>query len=193
LRRIIAGGAARVFPALLGMHLDALAAARRGLGHDPRSAGGFVTFRDGDPLRYVVFGPRGASPTDRPEHFQHRNGAESLVGVWLAADDFSEERKVFARLGAAITKAELRVPERAKAEVVRFGDGEIVLLPENMQWIPDRRIVGVTLRTRDLAAIRAVIRDERIAGVKEAGGASLIVPPDEACGLRLEFRSGRAA
>ena len=52
------------------------------------------------PLEYIFFGPRNASPTDRPEHFAHANTGESFVEVWLAADDLSPERQLLEKLGA---------------------------------------------------------------------------------------------
>ena len=126
-----------------------------------------------------------------PEHFQHRNRAESLTRVWLASDDFSAERRILARMGASIAKSNVRIPERATAEVVRFADGEILLLPPSVQWIPDRRVVGATLRTRDLSAMRSIVSTERLSGVRELatpGGRSLFVTPELAHGIRLEFQ-----
>src|SRR5215212_737894 len=82
-----------------------------------------ISHRDGDllgALDYVFLGPRNQSPTDRPEHFAHANGAESLISVWLAAADLSSERKLLTSMGAAISEAEVRVPDQLRAQVARL-------------------------------------------------------------------------
>lgn len=101
---------------------------------------------------YIFFGGRNASPTDRPEHFAHTNTAESLVAVWLAADDFTGEKALLSRHGATITPGRRQVNGFA-AEVVRLADGgEIYLLPARARLTPDRPIVGVTFRVKDPAS-----------------------------------------
>lgn len=65
-------------------------------------------------LHYLFFGPRNASPTDRPEHFAHSNTATSLISVWLAGEDLQHERALFARLGATVVRREVSVPGRTQ-------------------------------------------------------------------------------
>ena len=141
----------------------------------------------------MLFGPRNASPTDAPEHFVHRNGAESVSSAWLADDDLSIERDLLAQLGAKFAKVDVRTPRRMRGEAARFPDGEVLLLPSSeLQWIPDRRVVGVTLRTRKLAAIQSIVASEKTyddTNVRYRGGPSLFVPPEKACGMWLEFRA----
>ena len=142
------------------------------------------------PLSYIFFGPRNASPTDRPEHFAHANTAETFAAVWLAADDLSAERALFRDLGAAISRRDVHVPDRVSAEVATFAEGEAVLLPASHQQVRGRRIVGATLRVRSVAAARTLLLAARIPvrDVTAAGGQSVFVPPVAAHGLWLEFR-----
>jgi hypothetical protein len=139
---------------------------------------------------YIFFGRLNHSPTDRPEHFAHANTATSLGAVWLAADDFSAERRLLAAAGIRSTRAEVRVPERITAEVARFPAGELWLLPAAHQLVRGRRIVGLTVRVRSLDAVRQQLL--AIQGVTTVGGGAsddrVFVPPDVALGYWLEFR-----
>lgn len=56
--------------------------------------GGLLAFPESSSLRYIFFGRRQASPTDKPEHFVHDNGADGLVSVWLAGDEFDREEEL---------------------------------------------------------------------------------------------------
>jgi catechol 2,3-dioxygenase-like lactoylglutathione lyase family enzyme len=138
---------------------------------------------DSDPLRYIFMFGRNQSPTDRPEHFAHANTAESLIGVWLAADDLSAERRLLEKLGARIQAEDIRVPDITRAPVAHLVEGEVVLLPAARQLVPGRRVVGATLRVKDLAAARRVL-----AGRGQAIGSSIFVPPARTHGLWLELR-----
>jgi catechol 2,3-dioxygenase-like lactoylglutathione lyase family enzyme len=143
------------------------------------------------PLDYIFMGPRNRSPTDRPEHFAHANTAESLVGVWLAGSDFARERLLLTTLGATLTQRRVNVPDPVAASVARLSEGEVVLVPASHQRVRDRRIVGVTLRVRSLAAAAQVLargpgRPRHQAS--DAGSSSLFIPPEVAHGLWLELR-----
>jgi hypothetical protein len=48
-------------------------------------------------------------------HFEHANGAESLIAVWLSGDDLSAERELLALIGATFAEEEVRVPDVARA------------------------------------------------------------------------------
>jgi catechol 2,3-dioxygenase-like lactoylglutathione lyase family enzyme len=109
-------------------------------------------------LHYWVFGPRNASPTDRPEHFAHANTATSLISVWLAGEDLQHERTLFARLGAAMLKREVSVPRRVRADVAQFKEGDVLLLPPTHQRVKGRPIVGATVRVRNIARVRELLR-----------------------------------
>jgi hypothetical protein len=161
-------------------------------GADVRSLG-----LDAKPLRYIFMSGRNQSPTDRPEHFAHANSAESLVGVWLAGDDLSPERRLLAKLGAQVVSEDRPVPDphlrasryggrTAKAQIARLTEGEVALLPGARQLVPGRPIVGATVRVRDLAAARNVL-----AGRGQEIGSSIFLPPALTHGLWLELRAGR--
>ena len=152
-----------------------------------------VARQEGD-LRYIFFGPRNHSPTDRPEHFRHSNGAEALIGVWVAGDDLSGERELLARMGASISEEELHFPGTAKATVARLPQAEVVFLPGSLQQVPGRRIVGATLRTRNLESLQRVLAQgswTAPAVVRTRSGRSLFLPPDLTHGIWLEFREFR--
>lgn len=147
--------------------------------------------RPSAPLDYIFFGPRNASPTDRPVHFAHPNGATSLIAVWVAADDVSKERALFERLGATVSRLEVRVPGRMVAEVARFQEGEVLLLPAARQLVPGRRIVGVTVRVKSTAAVRQRLASHEIPMDPSGEADNLFVAPTAAHGLWIEFRAVR--
>jgi hypothetical protein len=140
---------------------------------------------------YIFFGGLNRSPTDRPEHFKHTNGAYAFIGVWLAADDLSQERKLLQMMGAVIERRQARVPMPLATDVARLSDDEVVLLPARFQLVPGRRIVGATVAVKSLAAAQPIV--ERAAGkflerVSGPGSRSVFVPPSSAHGLWLELR-----
>jgi catechol 2,3-dioxygenase-like lactoylglutathione lyase family enzyme len=82
-----------------------------------RRSGALTTFPDGHPLKHLFFGARNHSPTDRPEHFAHANGAVSLMGVWLATDE-ADTQTMLTSLGVTFEAARLgrrTVASRAEA------------------------------------------------------------------------------
>jgi Glyoxalase-like domain len=151
-----------------------------------------VPARLDEPLDYIFFGPRNASPTDRPEHFAHPNGAESLIAVWVSADDVARERELFERLGARVSRREVQAPGRTTADVAQFQDGEVLLLPGSHQLMPGRRIVGATVRVRSIATAREWLATQRIAidSVAEEDASRVVVAPASTHGLWIEFRQG---
>jgi catechol 2,3-dioxygenase-like lactoylglutathione lyase family enzyme len=132
---------------------------------------------------YMFFGPRQASPTDRPEHFVHANSAYAVTRVWLAGDDLSAERRLLAALGGRIRRARVHFPTAAQAEIAEFPQGSVALLPGRSQIVPGRPIVGITVAVRDLdvAAKFAGVGARRTA-------AGIFVEPQHALGYWLEFR-----
>ena len=189
-RRHLAKGDGPAFLALFAPSMAAAADRLEASGvahgrHDP-----YVDFDDRDGLSYVFLGPRNHSPTDRPEHFVHANGALALVAVWLAGD-LSPERRLLAALGAQMTSTEVRAPHRLTVPVARFAEGDVLLLPQDRQLVAGRRIVGATVRVGHLAEAEAVLA--RLGGSVPARvawphGASLFLPPTMTHGLWLELR-----
>ena len=150
-----------------------------------------ISHRNGDllgALDYVFLGPRNQSPTDRPEHFAHANGAQSLISVWLAAADLSSERKLLTSMGATVAEAEVRVPDQLRAQVIRLTEGTVVLLPEARQVSKGRRIVGATLRVSDLAWARRAMEGGKGAGKMIARDRSVFLVPSATHGLWIELR-----
>jgi catechol 2,3-dioxygenase-like lactoylglutathione lyase family enzyme len=170
-------------PAQVAEHLTALDIAHR-------TSGATVDVDDGNPLDYMFFGPRNKSPTDRPEHFAHANTADSLIGVWLSVGDRSAEERMLERLGVTLRDEERDAPGTyLKIRVAPLPEGEILLMQQAAA--PERRIVGATVRVRDLAAARRIVeRDPRVRDVLVAkrGASSIFLPPSVTHGLWLELR-----
>ena len=185
-RRHLEHGDGPAFLALFAPHLDDAAAQLAGANIAFQHKTGYVDIPDAHPLGYIFLARRNHSPTDRPEHFAHANGAESLVGVWLAGGDLTEERRLLVTLGAVLTDAVVRAPDAVRTRVARFAEGEVVFLPASRQLVPGRRIVGATLRVRSLDAARRVVGRYGLA-VPDAPF-HLLIPPSNAHGLWIELR-----
>jgi catechol 2,3-dioxygenase-like lactoylglutathione lyase family enzyme len=189
-RRHLEQGDGPAFLALLAPSRDA-AAARLDAGRIRYERGDpFLSLDDRDRLGYLFLGPRNHSPTDRPEHFVHANGASSLRVVWLAGD-LQAERQLLVALGARFETLPLWLPDRMRASVARFAEGDVVLLPRDRQLVAGRPIVGATLRVPSLAPAEAVLArsGEKVpARVRGAEGTSLFLPPAVTHGLWLELR-----
>ena len=153
--------------------------------------GGAIDFPDSSGLGYLFLSGRNTSPTDLPEHFAHANTAQSFVSVWLAADDLSPERRALQALGATFVEADVRVPDAARAQVARFAEGDVILLPRGRQIVSGRRIRGATLRVASLDTARAILGRGQPAPpaiVVSSAGRSVFLPPSRTHGLWLEFR-----
>jgi catechol 2,3-dioxygenase-like lactoylglutathione lyase family enzyme len=184
-------------PAYLALYTPSsprLARALRAAGMSAREGDFGVGFPSSDALHHIFFGGLNQSPTDRPEHFAHPNGAESLVAVWLAADDREPYQRLFARVGVR-PRGTIPVPPLGMtAQRVPLPAGEVLLLPGRARRVPARPIVGLTLRVRDLEVARRLLRgaghDLPIVDLG-ARGRSLFLPPDLAGGFWLELREVR--
>jgi catechol 2,3-dioxygenase-like lactoylglutathione lyase family enzyme len=190
-RRHLAGGDGPAFLALFAPSMDAAAARLDSTQAPYRRQGAYLDFHDPDGLGYLFLGPRNRSPTDRPEHFAHANGASSLVAVWLAGKDLSRERRLLTILGARVVTAEVRAPDRMSTPVARFAEGDVLLLPEDRELVPGRRVVGATVRVRSLAAVEAILARGVAPGaakVRGPQGPSVFLPPAVTHGLWLELR-----
>jgi len=189
--RHLAKGDGPAFVSLFAPDMDGLARFLDAAGRTYQRDGGLLSFPEGDELRYIFFGQRSSSPTDRPEHFRHANGAEALIGVWIAGDDLAAERELLAGLGATIMVEGVHVPDAVPAAVARLPLGEIILVPGSRQIVPGRRIVGATLRVQNLRALQQALGSgsrEALPIVQTAHGSSIFLPPDITHGIWLEFR-----
>ena len=141
-------------------------------------------------LGYLFLSGRNASPTDRPEHFAHANTAQSLIGVWLAPDDPSRERRALEALGATFAEADVRVPAPMRATIARLPEGDVVFLPRARQLVAGRPIVGATLRVGSLDTARTILaRGQQPLPdvVASRSGRSIFLPPSRTHGLWLEL------
>ena len=189
--RRLARGDGPAFVAFFTPDMNGVARQLDAMGRTYRHADGLLSFPEADGLRYIFFGPRNNSPTDRPEHFKHINGAEALIGVWIAGNDLSDERELLTRLGASIIDEERHLPESVRGTVARLPQAEVVFLPGFRQLVSGRRIVGATIRTHNLAALRRVLAKgpwTMPPVVQTKHGTSLFLPPDNTHGIWLEFR-----
>lgn len=188
-RRYLAQGDGPAHLVLYAPDADALAKVIVG-GEFGARRDGLITFPIGHRLRPVFFGGRNQSPTDRPEHFAHRNSAYSLTRAWLAVDDVAPESKLFAAVGGSISEEEVEVPERTRARTVTFGADRILLLPGSRQRLPGRPVVGASVVVKDLSAVRRALK---ASGLKPVAGtrSALLLPPELTHGIWLEFRERR--
>ncbi|HEU5179908.1 MAG TPA: glycosyltransferase family 39 protein [Candidatus Polarisedimenticolia bacterium] len=190
-RRLLYEGEGPAFVALYAPDPEALTHRIVAVGKAYGRSEGLLTFPPSDPLRYLFFGSRNKSPTDRPEHFEHPNGAEALIGVWLAAENFTRERALLAALNVPVSEQEVRVPEPASVPVGKLREGEILFLPGSRRILPGRSIMGATVRVRDLDMVRRALTEGGISPdslVQPPSGRSLLLPPEVALGMWLEFR-----
>ncbi|MGH7470327.1 MAG: VOC family protein [Longimicrobiales bacterium] len=193
-RRHLRAGDGPAFLALYAPASDRLVASLKAAGFRSSASGALVSLRDPDPLRYVFFGPRNQSPTDRPEHFAHANTGESLIAVWLAGADLSRERRLLTALGAGFEEQDVNAPQRMRATIARLPEGVIILLPAERQLVRDRPIVGATVRVRSLEAARKLLEAAQLpvpATVQLGNAVSIFLPPALTHGIWLELREVR--
>jgi catechol 2,3-dioxygenase-like lactoylglutathione lyase family enzyme len=193
-RRHLAAGDGPAFVAFYAPDMNSLAARLDAAGKRYHQDGGLLAFPEADPLRPVFFGGRNHSPTDRPEHFAHPNGAEALIGVWLAGDDPSPERELLAGLGIAASVEEVFAPERQRCAVAHLQEAEVVFLPATRRVVPGRPILGATVRVRSLATAREAISHgtwKMPPTVEHRYGRSVFLPPELTHGIWLELREVR--
>lgn len=149
--RLLAAGEGAAFLALYTTDANQLKRNLDAAGIERNSGGYGVSFPSDSPIRFIFFGGRNHSPTDRPEHFAHPNGATSLAGVWLALSDSVS----FAELGDAIGLP--RPVSFPPESTIVLEKGFIRLVPERRQIIAGRPITGATLCVADLNATRAFL------------------------------------
>ena len=153
---------------------------------------GMVGFPSGHRWERYFFGLLNRSPTDRPEHFEHRNGARALHAVWLA-DEAADA--LLAEFGAVPCGSRHLSPLGERADVVALAAGSAVYRVSGRQRLrPDRPIVGVTVRVGDVGAAASLLGGAGIPYTKhrDAAGRSLWLRPEVAPGLWIELLSGPA-
>jgi hypothetical protein len=84
------------------------------------------------------------------------------------------------------------VPDRQHVTVASLRDGAIMFLPGNRQVIPNRPIVGVTLRATSAASVDTALARAGIATpprLLRGDTVSIFLPPAETHGVWIEFRA----
>jgi hypothetical protein len=160
-RELIAKTDGAAFLSLYPADADRAAARMRAAGLPLHRGELYLDFEYSDPLGYVFFAPLNHSPTDKPEHFAHRNSAASLVGVWLESASFDAERRLFKALG--LNEQPCRdVPTPPRASCVALSDGDRLLLSTNPA-VAHTRITRLEVRTASLERTASVLNDARVA------------------------------
>lgn len=186
-RRHLDAGEGPAFVSLYVSRIAGLAELMAPLGG--AAEGDSVTFARGA-LTPFFFGTRAPSPSDRPAFFRHANGAQSLSRVWIATDDRADIEAMAARLGARFHPTIQCLIRCLPIRRTKLPQGELILMPADAQNVRGHPIVGATVRVRDIAIARALLKANGLPfgadGIRDRG-TSLIVPPALANGLWLEF------
>jgi catechol 2,3-dioxygenase-like lactoylglutathione lyase family enzyme len=177
-------------PAFLSFHARdtaALHGALRAGGYPFSDAGGLTDLQSAE-LGFLFWIQDNRSPTDRPEHFAHPNGATALGAVWIATDDGDALARLLVRLGGRQERRRVSAPGAADATVVTLAEGKVIILPSSHRLLPGRPIIGASFRVADLATVRRALAAGGIAPWTEPGSAErVVVEPSKAHGLWLEF------
>jgi catechol 2,3-dioxygenase-like lactoylglutathione lyase family enzyme len=147
-------------------------------------SGGYVDFPYESPLGYVFFAGLNQSPTDRPEHFAHRNGAQSLIGVTLAGSDLRPERRLFRALG--VTEAPCVREDAARVTCVALHDGSRVRL-ESTAGHARTAIVELELRIADPSRLIAVLDAAHVPFVADSSRSRISINGGITHGVTLTF------
>jgi len=149
-------------------------------GDGPVALGLFAPQPKPPPLDGIFFDRRQRSPTDRPEHFTHPNGARTLAAVWLAGSPI--EQRLVELTGGRPVDQPACAPFGAAARVLKLPEGEIMLMPADAQRTPGRPIVAATVTVAGVETVRPFLRGRT---VQVCGRKSVWL---EISGLWLEFR-----
>ena len=184
-------------PAYFSLHardLERLLSTLAAAGFDYSKQDGVYTLAD-PRFEFLFFGRDNRSPTDRPEHFAHRNSALAMTAVWLAVSDAAPFARLLTTLGAIETQQTVFVPKPVSAKVFAVENGKVVLLPEKYQLLPGRPIVGASFQVADLDSVRRVLRSANVSPTVAAGAAKrgVFVSPKAAHGIWLHFDSAPGA
>ncbi|MGM9484710.1 VOC family protein [Roseateles sp. NT4] len=97
-------------------------------------------------LGWIFFAGDNRSPTDKPEHFAHANGASATREVWVATDDPAPLAQLLTALGASSHKEARDAPLKAQARVFELADGgHVVIVPARHRLVPGHPLIGVVM------------------------------------------------
>jgi catechol 2,3-dioxygenase-like lactoylglutathione lyase family enzyme len=177
-------------PAFISFHernTAELHASLRNGGYPFRENAGITALRSSK-LSAIFLVRDNRSPTDRPEHFAHANGATAMRAVWLAPKDGDAVIRFLTHLGGRPQRRQVLAPGPVEATIVRLASGEVVVLPEEGHLLAGRPVIGASFTVPDLARIRQLLREASITPRSEEGAAArILIEPADAHGLWLEF------
>ncbi len=158
-------------PAYLSFHArdsDARAAALNAADVGFSVTSGMTTLDD-PRLGFLFFVEDNRSPTDRPEHFAHPNGAGAMSEVWLAVDEQTlvSLRTLFLALGAVETKKVVQAPDTTEAVVFHVQNGRVIVVQKRHQLINGREVIGATFRV----SVQSDADTDAVIGGREGAGA----------------------
>jgi len=161
-------------PAYLSFHAretDKLISALNVAGIKFENDNDLITFTDPH-LKFLFFVKDNRSPTDKPEHFTHSNGAVAMTDVWLAIDapTLTSLRKLLLSLGAIERTETVAAPVNTSADVFHVQNGRVIVLPESHQLIAGRNIIGATFCVRDTQQENKPHRSDAVVGPSVAHG-----------------------
>jgi catechol 2,3-dioxygenase-like lactoylglutathione lyase family enzyme len=141
-------------------------------------------------MSFIFFVQDNRSKTDRPAHFAHPNTAVAMSAVWIATGDAAPFRQLLTALGAVESEETVFIPKRVKAAVFSVENGKVILLPEALQLIKGRPIVGASFRVASLDAAGRVLASANVSPLRtndDAGHVQLLVAPAATSGIWLAF------
>ena len=180
-------------PAFVSFHARdtaSLHTALRSGGYQFQESGG-ITELQASNLAFLFFVRDNRSPTDRPEHFAHPNGATALGAVWIAPTQGDALTRLLVQLGGRPQRRQVLAPSPVDATVITLGEGDVFILPESHQLLPGRPLVGASFRVQDLDTVRRMLADGRVTPWPGAPAPQrVVVEPKASHGLWIEFRQG---
>lgn len=135
-------------PAYLTLHAAdeaRAAAALRAAGIPHRHDADGLALTDPRLSSWIFFAGDNRSPTDKPEHFAHANGAFATREVWVATDGAAPLAQLLTALGAT-SHEEARQPLQARARVFDLADGgRVVVVAARHQVVKGHPLIGVVM------------------------------------------------
>lgn len=100
-------------------------------------------------LAWIFFAGDNRSPTDKPEHFTHANGAVATKEVWVATDDAAPLAELLSALGAKAHDETRHLPFEAQARVFALADGgSVVIVPAKHRLVHGHPLIAVLMAAR---------------------------------------------
>ena len=121
----------------------------------------------------------------------HANGAVALKSVWIAVRDLTAAAARYEAAGL-IAGPEIHHPALAStARAIQTPGGTLLLVQaSHLQEAGEDAFYGISIRTTDLDAVRAVVRKAKgleLAPYDGLNGRSILVAPSIASGVAIEF------